>query len=134
MANLLYTTGKSRILSADIDLNAHTFKCGLLDDGHTPSAADGVWSDVSGDEISGTGYTAGGATMAGLTVGTTGTTAYWDATDVSWSSATFTARYAVVYDTSDSDRLICLLDFTANRSVVAGSLTIQWSTSGIIYC
>jgi len=87
------------------------------------------------NEISGTGYTAGGATLANSTVtqDDSGDLAKWDATDITWSTATITdARYAVIYDTTVSNDIIAYIDFGANKSSVASDFKIIWNASGII--
>lgn len=94
-------------------------------------------SDVT-NEISGTGYTAGGVTLASCTSTYTGGTNVLslDAGDAAWTSATFTARYAVVLDSTpgtDATRpLICYVDFGADQSVTTGTFTIVWNASGIV--
>jgi hypothetical protein len=98
----------------DGDFASPLYKIGLLADTHTPDAADTLWSDVSGDEISGTGYTAGGAAVA-VTAATDGTKTTFTPTEAQWISATFTARYGVLYETS-SGALVLLIDFGSNQS------------------
>jgi len=96
------------------------------------SAASTV-ADVSANEVSGTGYTAGGAALAGLTIGASSNAkAYWDADDVTWSTATITARHCVLYNVTNGNKLICSFDFTEDKSSSGGDFKIQWSTSGII--
>jgi len=122
-------------MKGTLDLDTDTIKCALLDNGYTPDADDDVFSDVSGDELAATGgYTAGGATMAGLTIAQddTGDKATWDANDVAWTSATFTARYAVIYDTTHANTIIAIIDFGADMSVSAGTFTITWNATGIV--
>ena len=80
-------------------------------------------------EVSGTGYTAGGATLAGGAIATSGTTAYVDFTDASWAAATFTARGAVIYNSSVSDKAVCVIDFGGDFTVTAGTFTISFPTA-----
>lgn len=68
-------------------------------------------------EIVGAGYTAGGATLTGATVGSSGTTAWLTFNNADWVSATITARGALIYDSSKGNVAIAVLDFGANRSV-----------------
>jgi len=121
MADFFYDNFKEYIGDATIDLDGHTFKCGLLDDGHTPDVTHDDWADVSGDEVSGAGYTAGGATLANVTWTNVGGTITFDADNPTWTSASFTARYGVIYDSSASDKLMRLFDFDENRTVEAGT-------------
>jgi len=69
------------------------------------------------NEITGAGYTAGGNTLTGVTVNTSGTTAYVDFADPSWSGA-LTARGALIYNSSKSDKAIAVLDFGADKTSV----------------
>lgn len=75
------------------------------------------------DEIVGTGYTAGGEVMTGVTVNTSGTTAYVDFADVAWTGA-LTARGALIYNSSKSNKAIAVLDFGADKTSV-NVFTIQ---------
>lgn len=95
------------------------------------------------NEVSGTGYTAGGATLANpsVTQGNTNNRSYFDADDVSWASATITnARYAIIYKstgTAGTSALIGYVDLGANYSS-SGSQTfeIRWDATaetGIFY-
>lgn len=67
------------------------------------------------DEVSGTGYTAGGVTLTGVTVNTSGTSAYVDFDDASWTGA-LTARGALIYNSSKANRAIAVLDFGADKT------------------
>ena len=67
------------------------------------------------DEVSGTGYTAGGVTLTGVTVNTSGTIAYVDFADASWTGA-LTARGALIYNSSKANRAIAVLDFGADKT------------------
>lgn len=75
-------------------------------------------------ETSGTGYTAGGKTLTGVTVLTSGTTAYVDFADTSWDPASFTARGALIYNASKSNKAIAVLDFGADKTA-ATIFTVQ---------
>lgn len=122
----------------EIDFNTDTIKVMLLDNTHTPDQdAHNYLDDVVADEVSGTGYTAGGATLTTATLTyTAGTNVFkLDGDDVSWPSSTITARYAVVYDSSpgtDATRpLICYADFGADVSSSDGAFSITWDAAGI---
>jgi len=116
-----------------IDMDTDVLKIALVDDTYTIDKTDATWAEISGDELAnGNGYTTGGETLT-VTWTQSGGTTKFDATDVSWTAATFTARYAVIYDsTTISDNIICLLDFTENKIVTAGTFLIQFNISGII--
>jgi hypothetical protein len=84
---------------------------------------------------SGTAYTAGGASLTNAGVTLSSTTAYTDFSDVSWTSATFTANGAMIYntttgtDTSTTDA-VAIIAFGADKTVSSGTFTIQFPTAG----
>ena len=132
MASGIYNRFKANLMNKEVDLEADTIKCALLDNSHTFTATHNTWSQVSANEISGTGYTANGQNLASKAVTQAATTDF-DAADVSWTSATFTAYHAVLYDdTLAGDDLICSFDFGGAESVSSGTFTIQWHADGII--
>lgn len=132
MASGMYNRFKANLFNKEIDMEADTIKVMLLDDSHAFNAAHNVIGDVSANEISGTGYTAGGGTLAGKAV-TQGATTKWDATDIEWTSATFTAYHAVIYDdTIGTDDLVSSIDFGGAKVVTAGTFKIVWHVNGII--
>lgn len=75
-------------------------------------------------EVTGTGYTAGGKTLTGVTVSQSGTTAYLDFADVTWDPAAFTARGALIYNTSLGNLAVAVLDFGADKTATT-SFTVQ---------
>lgn len=75
-------------------------------------------------ETSGTGYTAGGEVLTGVTVLTSGTTAYVDFADLTWSPAAFTARGALIYNASKSNKAIAVLDFGSDKTTTT-TFTVQ---------
>lgn len=132
MASGIYNRFKANLMNKEVDLEADIIKVMLLDSNHSFNAAHNQKSEIVGNEISGAGYDAGGATLAGGEVTQAATTKF-DGTDVAWTSATFTARHAVIYDsTLANDDLIGSIDFGADKSVSGGTFTIQWHVNGII--
>lgn len=132
MASGIYNRFKANLMNKECDLEADTIKVALLDSDHAFTATHNTWSQVSSNEISGTGYSAGGAALASKAV-TQGATTKWDATDSAWTTASFTAAHAVIYDdTMTNDDLIASIDFGGNQTVTAGTFTIQWHADGII--
>ena len=79
------------------------------------------------NEVSGTGYTAGGATLSSQAVAydSTNQVAYFDAADPSWSSATITARGALIYNNTKSNASIAVLDFGSDYSSSNGTFQVQ---------
>jgi hypothetical protein len=134
----LYGLMIGKAFNKEIDLDSDTIKVALLTSAYTPAQdTDAYWSDVSSHEASGTGYTAGGATLASKTVAydAASNTFTFDAADTVWSDSTVTARYAVIYDaqtgTPASEPLLAFVDFGADQSSSAGTFTITWNASGI---
>lgn len=132
MASGIYNRFKANLMNKEVDMEADTIRVALMDTNHSFTATDNTWADISANEISGTGYTANGEALANKAVTQAATTKF-DADDVSWTSATFTAYHAVIYDdTLTNNDLICNIDFGGGQAVVAGTFTIQWHSSGII--
>lgn len=75
-------------------------------------------------EVVGTGYTAGGKVLTGVTVMLDGSVAIVDFADVAWTGATFTARGALIYNATASNAAIAVLDFGTDVTVVAGTFTV----------
>jgi len=138
MASFIYNRLKANLLN-EIDIEADTIKVALMKAAHSASTADDdVLTDVSANELAnGNGYTTGGATLAGsaITQGilSDGSVTRWTATDTAWTTATFTAYYAVIYDSTATDNLILSIDFGPLGVTVAnGTLTIDWNAGGIL--
>lgn len=131
MASGIYNRYKANLLNKEVDMEGDTIKVMLLDNSHSFSATDTNISAVSANEIAGTGYSAGGETLASKSV-TEGATTKFDADDEAWGSATFSAWHAVLYDTSVSNQLICSFDFSGEKAVSNGTFTVQWDSAGII--
>ena len=115
---------KQQILLGEHDLDTDVIKIALYTSAATLSAATTAYS--TSDEVVGVGYTAGGNTLAGATVSLTGTTAFVDFSDTTWTTATITARGALIYNSSKSDKAIAVLDFGADKTSTAGSFTVQF--------
>jgi hypothetical protein len=110
----LTTSFKQDILLGVHDLETDTIKMALYLATADLGAATTVYTTTG--ETSGTGYTAGGETLTGVTVLTSGTTAYVDFADPSWDPAAFTARGALIYNASKSNKAIAVLDFGSDKT------------------
>lgn len=127
----------AKAFNKEVDFDSDTIKVALLSSSYTPNQdTDDYWNDISAYEVTGTGYTAGGATLANKSVSyTSGTNVTkFDADDVSWTSSTITARYAVVYvatGTASTSVLIGYVDFGSNQSSSSGTFSIVWDAAGI---
>ena len=130
MANTIYTIFKTNLMNKLVNLASDSFKIALFS-ALTITASDTTYGGLSGaTETSGTGYSTGGLALSGLAVTTSSTTAVWTSTvNPSWSGATFSAAYAVIYDTSVSNDLVGVIDFGGTQSVSSGTFTISWATS-----
>jgi len=118
---------KQQILLGEHDLDTDVIKLALYTSAATLSAATTAYS--TSDEVVGTGYTAGGNTLTGATVSLSGTTAYVDFSDTTWTTATITARGALMYNSSKSNKAIAVLDFGADKTSTAGDFTVQMPTN-----
>ncbi|MCK5607024.1 hypothetical protein KAR91_34390 [Candidatus Pacearchaeota archaeon] len=131
MADFIYNGFKEYMADGTVDLDDDAFKMGLLLSTYTPSATHDVWSDISSHEASGTGYTAGGKSLVSVTWTRSGSAVIFDANDIEWTTITITTRYAVIYDTTASNKLVCLFDFAKNKTYVGGTLDIPFHADGI---
>lgn len=139
MASKLYGSFIAKALNKEIDLDTDTIKVALLTSAYTPNQdVHDYFDDVVANEVTGTGYTPGGATLTGKTVSYNASTneTTFDADDVVLASSTITARYAVVYDASPGTNatrpLIGYVDFTSDQSSTNGNFTITWDATGIV--
>jgi hypothetical protein len=138
MPSLLYGNFLLKALNKEIDFDSDTIKVALLTSSYTPNQdTHDYFNDVSTYEVSGTGYTAGGNTLASKTATyDSGTNVIvLDAADTTWASSTITARYAVVYDstgTASTSALIGYVDFGSDQSSTNGNFTITWDSTGIV--
>lgn len=139
MASLIPNNTKELLLNGGFDLDSDTLKVMLVTSSYTPNAdTDDFITDASGAEVSGTGYTAGGATLSGVSItqDDTNNLAYLDAADVSWPTSTITnARYAVIYKDTGvpaTSPILAVIDFGSNKTSSADTFLITWSSSGII--
>ena len=81
-------------------------------------------------EIANSGsYTAGGGTLTKVAPSTSGTTAFTDFADISFTTATITAMGALIYNDTNSDKAVCVLDFTSNKTSTSGTFTVQFPTA-----
>lgn len=123
------TSFKQQLLEAVHDFRlagGDTFKIALYTSTASLDATTTAYS--SANEASGTGYSAGGGTLTRVNPTTSGTTGYTDFADITWSSATITARGALVYNSTPTHTYTnpscVVLDFGADKSVTAGDFTV----------
>jgi len=118
-----------------VDFESNTIKVALTTSDYTPNQdTHDFFNDVT-NEVTATGYTAGGATLASKALTVTANVVAMDAADVTWATSTITARRAVVYKstgTASDDALLCWIDFGADVSSSSGDFTISWDAAGIM--
>ena len=128
ISQAMCTSFKAEILDEQHDLSADTIKIALFTSSASLGASTTAYS--TSNEISGTGYSAGGETLSSKVVTTTGTTAYFDAADPTWTGASFTARGALIYNSTNSDKAIAVLDFGGDFTVSGGTFKIVFPAAG----
>lgn len=116
---------KQQLFLGEHDLDTDTIKMALYISAATLDASTTVYSTSNEVSSSGTNYTAGGNTLTGATVSLSGTTAFVDFADTSWTTATFTARGALIYNSSKSNKAIAVLDFGSDKTATSGTFTVQ---------
>ena len=121
---------KQEILVGTHNLTASsgdTFKLALFTSSASLGAGTTAYS--TSNEISGTGYSAGGATLTSVTPVLDSSTAVCDFADVSFTSASFTANGCLIYNSSQSDKAVAVIAFGGDKTVSSGTFTIQFPTA-----
>jgi len=108
------------------NLEALTLKCALYD--NTATLNENTAAYITANEISssGTNYTTGGATLTNVAISTDGTTAIFDADNVSFANATISAQAALIYNANNSNSSIAVLDFGGVKSSTNGTFELQF--------
>ena len=133
--NAFCTSAKVGFLTGTYVPLSDTMKIALYTNDATLSATTTVYtaptvpsaSPTSTGEISttGTNYTTGGNTLTGNAISSDGTTAWLTFSNSFWATASFTARGALIYDSSKSNAAIAVLDFGSDKICTAGTFTVQ---------
>ena len=125
------TSFKKELLEAKHNFLAsggNSFKLALYTSSATMTAATTAYS--TSQEASGTNYTAGGAALTNINPTSSGTTAFTDFADLTFGTATVTARGCMIYnDTASGDPAVAVFDFGGDKTSTAGSFTIQFPTA-----
>lgn len=128
------TSFKQELLEGQHDFRSggHTFKLALFTSSATLDATTTDYSVTN--EVSGTGYSAGGGTLTNVSPTTSGTTAFTDFNDLTFSAATITANGALIYNTttgggSGTTDAVVVLAFGGDKTSTAGDFTIQFPTA-----
>ena len=109
------------------DTTADTFKMALYTSSATLGATTTAYT--SSNEVSGTGYTAAGQALTVVAPTSSSTTAYLDFSDETWTTATITARGALIYNDTQSDKAVAVLDFGGDKTSTAGDFTVVFPTA-----
>lgn len=124
------TSFKSELMSGLHDFDnpgGNTFKIALYTSSATLGASTTAYSATN--EVTGTGYTAGGETLTSVSPTTSGTTAYVDFADVTWADSTITANGALIYNANSSNASVVTLAFGSDKSSSNGSFVIVFPTA-----
>lgn len=129
--NFMCTSFKKELMEAKHNFllsGGNTFKLAMYDNNASFTAATTAYTATN--EVSGTGYSAGGGTLTRIDPSSSGTTAFTTFSDLTFSTATVTARGALIYnDTASGDPTVIVLDFGADKTSTAGDFTIQFPTA-----
>ena len=127
------TSFKSELLGGVHDLDTDSIKLALIKASPTGTygAATTNYSDVTGnsDEASGTNYTTGGNSLTGATISLDSGTAIVDFTDSTFSSATVSADGCIIYNSSQTNKAIAVIDFGGTKTSTNGDFTIELPTA-----
>jgi hypothetical protein len=130
ISTAMCTSFKSQLMSALHDFDnpgGNTFKIALYTSSATLGASTTAYS--TSNEITGTGYSAGGNTLTSVSPTTSGTTAYVDFADTTWSSSTITANGALIYNANSSNAAVVTLAFGSDKSSSNGDFVIVFPTA-----
>ena len=133
IVSAICTSFKQEILVATHDFTASTgdtFKIALFTSSATLGASTTAYSatnEITND--AGSAYTAGGEDLTSVTPVLDSSTAVCDFSDVSWTSATFTANGALIYNSSKSNKAVCAIAFGGDKTATNGTFTVQFPTA-----
>ena len=130
---------KEKLMDKGVDMNSDTFAPILMHGwDFTTNSGGGAnlgqnYLDLTDGEVAGTGYTAGGVIALASPSITTAHATKWDANDISWGSASFTADGCIILDLSVAGSIpVCWVNFAGTKEVSSGTFTIQWNAAGIM--
>jgi hypothetical protein len=124
---------KQELLGGVHDLDTDILKIALIKSSPTGTynASTTNYSTVTGnsDETTGTNYTSGGNILTGATIAVSGSTATVDFADTTWSSATIAADGCIIYNTSQANKAIAVIDFGGTKTSTNGDYVVQFPTA-----
>lgn len=127
----MVTSFKKAILDGEMDFSSDTsatYKIALFTSSATLGASTTAYSTTN-EVANGNGYTTGGKTLTVVAPTTSGTTAFIDFANVTWTSATITARGALIYKSGGTNPAVAVLDFGADKTSTNGDFEIQFPTA-----
>ena len=134
ISQVLCTSFKKELLEGTHSFGSHTFKVALYTSAATLNADTTVYS--TDNEVSGTGYSAGGVTLTASTVDSGDGVGFVNFSNATWASSSFTARGALIYNSSQSNKAVMVLDFgddkTSNNSTFTVGMPANTSTTALI--
>ena len=135
ISTALCSSFKQELLQGVHNFSTHTFKLALIkaSESGTYGAASTNYSNITGnsDEQGNTGtYSAGGATLSGTTINLTNTTAHIDFNNPQFTSATIDANGCMIYNSSASNKAVCVISFGSTQSSDNGTFTITMPADG----
>ena len=125
ITSTLTTSFKKQLLTGTHNFTnstGNTFKLALYTSSATLGAT--TTSFTTTGQASGTNYTSGGSALTNVTPTTSGTTAFCDFNDLTFGTATITARGCMIYNSSDSNKSVATIDFGGDKTSTAGDFTI----------
>lgn len=141
MASLIYGSYLLKLIDSSTKINhssgGDTIKVALVTATYSPAQDTHDFFDDVTNEVSGTGYSAGGATLGSQTTAydSTDNEAVFDAADTTWTTSSITARGAVIYKstgTASTSPLMAYIDFSSDKTSDGGTFQITWAAEGII--
>ena len=134
ISQVLCTSFKKELLEGTHNFSSHTFKIALYTSAATLNADTTVYS--TDNEVSGTGYVAGGVALTASTVASGDGVGFVGFSDATWASSSFTARGALIYNSSQSNKAVMVLDFgddkTSNNSTFTVGMPASTSDAALI--
>jgi len=130
ISTAMCTSFKSELMSALHDFDnpgGNTFKIALYTSAATLGATTTVYAATN--EVTGTNYVAGGNTLTAVSPTTSGTTAFVDFADTTWSSSTITANGCLIYNNTNANRAVVSLAFGSDKSSSNGDFQIVFPTA-----
>ncbi len=123
---------KSEVLKGLHNFSAsggNTFKIALYTSDATLDSSTTVYSTTNEVSSSGTNYTAGGNTLTNVDPTTSGGVGFADFSNSAWTSASFTVRGALIYNSTNGNRAVAVLDFGIDKEVSSGTFTVEFPTA-----